>query len=392
MTSPVAVVQPPRVLVVHPSLAPYRIDLFNQLSAVFPFRVLFLRRLPGYDANLNAAHLESKMRCDHAVVAADRDAGPATIASHMIAEMRRFRPDVVVTHEFRHASGVAAAWSAIHGGQPRHIVWTTKNEREVTSASGARRLGMRWLSRASAAVLTYSASAADRLAELSGARRDKFFVCANHQDPARLRGAAQEALPAVLAECQARGLAGRTLVLVVSRLVGEKNVGIVVEAFGRAFAADPDVSLVILGEGPLRPALEAAADRSRTVFLGQRGPEEVQAWMAVASLTVLASIHEPYGAVVGESLAQGTPVLCSDAAGAASLIDDGAKGAVFAPQRVDALVNLLRRFRPTFIAAAEAARLPKPRLPGPGVADDLAGFRAAVRHATARGTACASAG
>ena len=372
----------PRVLVVHPAMAPYRIDLFNRLSEAFPFRVVFLRPIPAYDANLDARGLAESLRCDYGVVSPDDDPGLVRIATRMLKEIRRFRPDVVVTHEFRHASMVMAAWAAITGGRPRHVIWTTKNAREIAATDGVRRLGMRWLLRAADAVLAYSSPAADRLAELSGAAIGKYFVCANHQDPARLRSLAADALSGVVAECEGRGLGNRRLVLSVSRLAEEKNVGVVIDAFQEAFRDAPNVVLAVIGEGPLRRALEAAVCSDRIVFLGQRSPAEVQAWMAVASLTVLASLREPYGAVVGESLAHGTPVLCSDAAGAASLIDTPRKGCVFSPLSVDALVELMRRYGSGFSTVEDMRVRRKQSLPGPSCEDDATGFRAAMLHAT----------
>jgi len=95
----------------------------------------------------------------------------------------------------------------------------------------------------------------------------------------------------------------------------------------------------------------------------------------------LASTREPYGAVVGESLIQGTPVLCSETAGASSLIDSPSKGAVFPPGRIDLLATLLETYQPTFAPVEQLVAKAKPRIPAPTVADDVAGFVAAVSYA-----------
>ena len=375
----------PRVLIVHPAMAPYRLDLFNALHDTLSVRVLFAQPLPGYDANLDRRALQDAFRCEHTLLSEHNPPSLMAIARRLCLEISRLRPDVLVTHEFSQASALAAAIVLFRGHRLRHIVWTTKNPHEIAAVRGIRITAMRWLARTAAAVMTYSAEAADRLASLANMPRDHFFVCANHQDPVRLRWLAAESLPAVLAECQRLDILRRSAVVVVSRLAEEKNISATIAAFQQAFADDGDVCLVIIGEGPLRVALEGAAaagpGRERIHFLGQQASPAVQAWLAVASLSVLASTREPYGAVVGESLIQGTPVLCSEAAGAASLIDSSSKGAVFSPERVDLLAALLQAYRPTFAPVEQLVAKAKPQIPAPTVADDVAGFVAAVSYA-----------
>lgn len=366
-------------------MAPYRLDLFNALHDLLSVRILFVQPLPGYDANLDRRALQDAFRCDHALLSEWKAPSTVTLARRMWAEVRRFRPEVLVSHEFSQASVLAAVIARVQGRRLGHVIWTTKNPREIAATRGIRLRAMRCLSRNAAAIMTYSAQSADRLATLAATPRERFFVCTNHQDPVRLRGLAAESLPAVRAECDQRDILRRRVVVVVSRLAEEKNVAATIAAFLQAFADDGDVCLVIIGEGPLRAALEAAAAagpcRGRILFLGQRASPAVQAWLSVASISVLASSREPYGAVVGESLIQGTPVLCSEAAGAASLINSPTKGAVFPPERIDLLAALLQTYRPAFAPVEQLAAQVKPPIAAPTVADDVAGFVAAVSYA-----------
>ena len=373
-------------MVVHPAMAPYRIDLFNRLNQAVALRVLFQDALPTYDSNLDRHALADSLQCENIVLADQGVRSGVSLARRLKAEAGEFRPHVLVTHEFGKASMIAAALTRLLLGGVRHVIWTTKNVHEIAASAGLRRVAMGWLAGGAAAVLTYSAESADRIAALTHTPRGRFFICANHQDPARLRSAATAALPDVVAECRRLDLLDRRIVVIVSRLAAEKNVADAIAAFHQAFPDDRDVCLVIIGEGPLRPMIEAAAVggpcRGRVVLLGQRGSAEVQAWLAVASISVLASSHEPFGAVVGESLSHGTPVLCSRAAGAASLIDGPSKGAVFAAGQPAELASLLAAHRPGFTTVQQNAREAKPLIPSATVADDVAGFVAAVSHAT----------
>jgi glycosyltransferase involved in cell wall biosynthesis len=366
-------------------MAPYRLDLFNALHDLLSLRILFVQPLPGYDANLDRRALRDAFRCDHTLLSEQPPPSTIALVRRMWSEISRFRPEVLVTHEFSHASALAAGITHCLGRRLHHVIWTTKNPIEIAAARGMRLTAMRWLAGTVAAVMTYTAEAADRLATLTATPRDRFFICANHQDPTRLRTLAAESLPAVLAECRRLDMLQRRVVVVVSRLAQEKNVSATIAAFQESFADDGEVCLVIIGEGPLRAVLEAVAARGpcrkRIHFLGQKASPAVQAWLSVASLSILASSHEPYGAVVGESLIQGTPVLCSEAAGAASLIESASKGAVFPPGRIDLLAALLQKYRPSLAQVEQLAAQTKPSIPAPTVADDVAGFTAAVTHA-----------
>ena len=113
--------------------------------------------------------------------------------------------------------------------------------------------------------------------------------------------------------------ASAPLVLALGRLHENKGFDTLIKAMQYA----PDAYLWIAGDGPLRGPLEDQAERlgvkPRTRFLGWR--DDVPALLAAADLFVCASRHEPLGNVVLEAWAQGRPVIATDAAGPASLID-----------------------------------------------------------------------
>ena len=118
----------------------------------------------------------------------------------------------------------------------------------------------------------------------------------------------------------------------------------------------PDAYLWIAGDGPLRGPLEEQAERlgvkPRIRFLGWR--EDVPALLAAADLFVSASRHEPLGNVVIEAWAQGRPVIATDAAGPAALIEHMENG-VLVP--VDDAVTMGQAIRYVLADEAVADRL-----------------------------------
>ncbi len=101
----------------------------------------------------------------------------------------------------------------------------------------------------------------------------------------------------------------------------------------RAFARvqDPDVWLVLAGDGPVRPALEDFARRlSRVRFPGYIPYPDLPALYAAADLFVHPAREERWGVSVQEALACGLPVVASSRVGAGyDLIEADGNGFVY---------------------------------------------------------------
>lgn len=125
------------------------------------------------------------------------------------------------------------------------------------------------------------------------------------------------------------GLGAARLVLFTGRLVREKGVGVLLEAWSRLSAP---ATLVLIGDGAL-------ADRARRALgvrvLGPMPREALPVAYAAAEVALLPSIptlrfREPWGLVCNEAMHQGRPVITSDSVGAAAggLVKDGETGLV----------------------------------------------------------------
>ena len=147
-------------------------------------------------------------------------------------------------------------------------------------------------------------------------------------------------------------------VLYVGRLVSEKGVAVLLDAWTRV---DLKATLVLVGDGAL-------AERARTVpgvrLLGPLPRPELPAAYAAAELAVLASIptprfREPWGLVCNESMHQGRPVIASDAVGAVAggLVRDGESGLVVPAGDAAALAAAIERL----LEDRRAARAPRRR-------------------------------
>jgi glycosyltransferase involved in cell wall biosynthesis len=154
---------------------------------------------------------------------------------------------------------------------------------------------------------------------------------------------------------RAGGPGTELLVLFVGRLVHEKGVATLLDAWRRA-ELGPRARLALAGAGPLEDLVERGAPEAR--LLGHVGADRLPALYAAADVLVLpslptASFREPWGLVVNEAMLQGTPVVASDAVGAAAggLVRDGRNGFVVPAGDGDALATRLQA-----LAASEELR------------------------------------
>jgi teichuronic acid biosynthesis glycosyltransferase TuaC len=112
-----------------------------------------------------------------------------------------------------------------------------------------------------------------------------------------------------------------------------------------ALAQLPDVTLLLVGDGPDRGRLEGIAavhgvsDRVR--FLGVQPHDALPALFGAADASVLPTVAEGLANVWVESLACGTPVVTSDVGGARELIDRPAAGRLVA-READAIAAAIR--------------------------------------------------
>jgi glycogen(starch) synthase len=114
----------------------------------------------------------------------------------------------------------------------------------------------------------------------------------------------------------------------IGRFVTQKGFDVLLDAFGR-LADRPgfDHRLVLAGDGPERAALQDRARRlgivDRVSFTGATDRSATASLFRGADLFVLASRHEPFGIVVLEALAAGTPVVASDVGGVSEFLPIG---------------------------------------------------------------------
>jgi glycosyltransferase involved in cell wall biosynthesis len=234
-----------------------------------------------------------------------------------------------------------AAFAGARVRRRRFVLWASVWSEPRSAAHTLARPMTRHIYRRADAVIAYGEHVRRFVAGIRG-RDEDVFVAPQTVEPELF---AREVGSSELEAFRSRyDLGFGPLVLYVGRLIEEKGVGVLLDAWSRVTIP---ATLVLIGDGPLAPAA-AAAPRVRP--LGRLPRDELPVAYAAAEFTVLASVptprfREPWGLVCNEAMDQGRPVIASDGVGAAAggLVIDGQSGLVVPSGDSRALAHAIER-------------------------------------------------
>jgi glycosyltransferase involved in cell wall biosynthesis len=137
----------------------------------------------------------------------------------------------------------------------------------------------------------------------------------------------------------------------VGRLIPIKGLDVLLEAFARARAEVPELTLELAGAGPLEAELRAAAPPG-VALLGRVAP--VGPLYERSAIVVVPSRGEGFGMVALEAAERGRAAIVSAVGGLPEIVADGETGVVVPPGDVEALAAAIVRLARD---PAESARL-----------------------------------
>lgn len=265
----------------------------------------------------------------------DDEAAIEAVAAHLGA----IRADVVHNHMYRaEIVGTQAAWRVADAGLARpHVVGTVHSSR---IRSDEDRALVRRLTPRMDHLIGVSTSIVHKIADegrvgapvsliYNGVDLERY----DHQEPCcTLRE--EYGLPAE-----------GPIVGVVARLEAEKGHPTLLDAWPHVLAEFPDATLLVVGEGSRREALEAQVGAlgiaGSVVFTGRR--DDVPAVTAALDVAVLPSYREAQGLTILEAMALSRPVVASNVGGIPEMIEDGKTGLLVPPHDPETLAGAIAR-------------------------------------------------
>jgi glycosyltransferase involved in cell wall biosynthesis len=342
----------PRLLYVDDIPTPYRLGVHRLVAQRWPgaHKVFFLAGgEPGRDWEFDFTGLDVKILRGWQF----RPPGqinPFSIKWNpsVVRAMEEFRPDVVALSGYIHPPIIRAALWCLTKRVPYAVVCETSCR--STASSGwqwqARRIALSWIVRNMAFGLPVGREAAAYLRRFGPTDAPMHFF-PNTPDTAAIVAEADRVRSAGL-EASLRDAFGiepdAHIILFAGRLIDAKRPMDALAAFEQLGELGRKMVLVVVGDGSLMPALLERAQGRNVVFTGWlRDPLQMAGMMAISRMLVLPSSHEPWGAVVNEALAAGTPVVASDrVTSAVELVQNGVNGYLFPVGDVRALSGRIR--------------------------------------------------
>jgi teichuronic acid biosynthesis glycosyltransferase TuaC len=232
-------------------------------------------------------------------------------------------PDIIDAHYF-YPDGVAAAQLAERLRIPLVITARGTDVNVLGKMAGTARRIL-WAAERAAAVIAVSTRLKEALVAM-GVDESKVVVLRNGVDVGVFgledQAGARQRL--------GLGLRASPIAACVGNLLAEKGQSLAIESL----PALPELQLVIVGDGPMRAALQTLAGRlgvdQRVHFVPTMLQRDLRHLYAAADVLLLTSTREGWPNVVLESLACGTPVVSTDVAGVGEMLTDDGVGRIVA--------------------------------------------------------------
>ena len=133
------------------------------------------------------------------------------------------------------------------------------------------------------------------------------------------------------------GAEGKHVLLFAGRLVWEKDLRTLAEAYKILTAKRNDAVFALAGDGPAREELKRLMPEA--IFLGHQSKRDLAVAYASSDLFVFPSTTETFGNVTLEAMASGLPPICAREGGASGIIREGSTGLLANPRCPNDLVH-----------------------------------------------------
>ena len=326
-----------KLLIFHPTIAPYRIDFFNDLYRAFDTRVC-LHYWNLRDQTFDYEKIYAKFAFKPYYLKELIALGERSIWGGTWKHLDEFQPDVVLVSEY----GITALMVLLHRFFKRkhykvvsicddsYNMLADKNE-----FSALHRMARRIVVPRLDDLVLVEPKAEEWYQQYYG--KGICFPIIRKEETARADYArVMEQSDRLRKEYT---LEDKKVFLFVGRLVDLKNVDTAIRAFSRL--DQNKHAFVVVGDGPKREDWEALARElnANVLFMGRLEGDALNAWYNVADIFVLPSYQEAFGAVTNEALLAGCYALVSNKAGSSSLVDEGVNGYTFSSMDVDELFD-----------------------------------------------------
>ncbi len=324
-----------KVVILHPPLYPANHKFFNELGKHLELVVFCFGNQPGLHDQWKAKHfissknnyslkvIEGKTNLKRFAVSYRTQMNPS-----FLFKVKKEKPDIVISVAFWFPSLYMAIFKSVLNC--KFLILTDAIKQTEKNNSTFRNLLRSFIARHTNAFIASSDLTVKYLKEQFPAIEVKKSI--QTIDVVEWMGKIEE-LPKKEPLREMLGFSKeKTSLLCVSNYIPLKNL----EKLINDIITMPNCELFLIGEGELKPHFETiikAKDMSHKIKLIQRQEgDQLKKYYKASDIFVFPTNRDTFGYVVVEALASGLPVMCSENAGASSIVENNVNGYVLHPQ------------------------------------------------------------
>lgn len=332
-----------KLLIFHPYLATYRIDLYNKLSIDYDVKVLLTGAPWELDSlGFNLEGVNAQANFEYQYYRSSMYLGRHPISLVFYKAIKEFNPDLVIAHEY--GINTLAAIALKHHFKYKLFVTCDDNAQMAKEYSWKRKWLRSFVVSRIDGLITVSTSTQSYLQDLYKHVKCRFLYFPIIQDDCILHNKVIKSEDIANHYIEHYKLQGKHLLLFVGRLEQVKCIDNIIQAYNNCNRNN--CVLIIVGEGSLKSSLINQVKNLNlekdVIFTGFASGKELYAWYNIADTFILASNREAFGAVVNEALVSGCRCIVSDHCGAHTLISSE-NGVTFESGNMEQLQNCLQQ-------------------------------------------------
>ena len=329
-----------KILIFHPTVAPYRVDFFNDLSKIFDIQLCIC---DVYSDTFDYTKIYSLL-----------DFEPILFKSHTKVLTKAFwkmidlsTPDIVMVSEF----GYGTISVLLHRKIKKKcykIISICDDSYNMLVEGNDFSLKHKWARRYLSPLMDDIIVVEPMVEKWYQGKYKKGFFFPIIRDAIKQRNVYQHVLSDSVELMHNNHLDSKNVFLYVGRFVALKNIETIIKAFSSIDQKENVLILVGSGDEEMKLKRLVSDLNVNAIFTGRLEGNALYAWYNVADYFVMASYQEAFGAVTNEALLAGCYCLISSKAGSNCLIEEGKNGFTFSPMDIGELTEKMKRIIEAF--------------------------------------------
>ena len=330
-----------KLIIFHPLIAPYRLDLFNDMATKWNASIYLVYRrywrFKNYDRDIR-----SKFKFTPQYIYPEgKEKGAGHFSFRYWKIIHKENPDYILVWEFGTMTLLAILYKYLFANKIKIITFCDDSPAMLSLCTFKHKIARNILSKFVDNIILASPITVEWFNKKFN--KGIYFPIIRNDEIARkyLYDEKINEYSSILAN--ELSLKQKNIFLFVGRLDPEKNVTTLLHAFFKISNSEKDI-LLIVGNGSKEEEYKNFIKYNNIkniLLLGRKEGKELIAIYNLADIFILPSFYDPFGAVTNEALLYGCFSIISNKAGSSCLIENDQNGFLFSPNAEDELCKLL---------------------------------------------------